>query len=94
MTRAEEAFKAWLRSPERVFVPKLKERYAQGQALGLSRQAVKAVLAAEPELTRLRSGRIPRDRRLSVSASGARPRWIWASSIGTVWDTARFSWVS
>jgi len=59
MTRAEEAFKAWLRSPERVFVPKLKERYAQGRALGLSRQAVKAVLAAEPELTRLRSGRIP-----------------------------------
>jgi hypothetical protein len=51
MTRAEEAFKAWLRSPERVFVPKLKERYAQGRALGLSRGAVKAVLAAEPELT-------------------------------------------
>ena len=59
MTRAEEAFKAWLRSPERIFVPKLKERYAQGRALGLSRGAVKAVLAAEPELTRLRSGRIP-----------------------------------
>ena len=51
MTRAEEAFKAWLRSPERIFVPKLKERYAQGRALGLSRGAVKAVLAAEPELT-------------------------------------------
>ena len=59
MTRAEESFKAWLRSPERIFVPKLKERYAQGQALGLSRQAVKAVLAKEPELTRLTSGRIP-----------------------------------
>ena len=94
MTRAEETFKAWLCSPKLIFVPKLKERYAQGRALGLSRGAVKAVLATEPELTRLRSGRFPRDRRLSVSASGARLRWIWVSSIGTVWDTARFSWVS
>jgi len=52
MTRAKEAFKAWLSSLKLIFVPKLKEPYAQRRALGLSRGVGKAVLATEPELTR------------------------------------------
>ena len=60
MTRAEEEFSAWLRSPQRIFVPRAAERYEQGRSLGLSRREVEAILAAEPELTRLRSGRIPK----------------------------------
>ena len=60
MTRAEEEFRAWLRSPQRIFVPRPAERYAQGRSLGLSRQAVRDLVASEPELTRLRSGRIPK----------------------------------
>ena len=60
MTRAEEEFRAWLRSPQRIFVPPAAERYQQGRSLGLSRREVEAVLAAEPELTRLRSGRVPK----------------------------------
>ena len=54
--------RTWLKSSDRIFVPTQAERLAQGQALGLSRTETQAVLASEPELTRLSSGRIPKSR--------------------------------
>ena len=54
--------RTWLKSSDRIFVLTQAERLAQGQALGLSRTETQAVLASEPELTRLSSGRIPKSR--------------------------------
>ena len=60
MPSPEETLRAWLRSPDRVFVPSEPERYAQGRSLGLATREIQSILASEPELTRLKSGRIPK----------------------------------
>ena len=58
LAQQETAFRVWLRSPERIFVPSWSERWAQEQRLELTRREIRAVVASEPELTRLTSGRI------------------------------------
>lgn len=60
MPSPEETLRTWLRSPDRVFVPSESERYAQGRSLGLSPREIQRILASEPELTRLKSGRVPK----------------------------------
>ena len=59
---AADQLRAWLKSPDRIFVPSRAERLAQGRRLGLSRSATQAVLASESELTRLVSGRVKSSR--------------------------------
>ena len=58
----EARFRAWLRSVDRVFVPPRTQIMAAARDLGLTASRTRQILASEPELTRLMSGRVPKSR--------------------------------
>ena len=58
----EARFRAWLRSVDRVFVPPRPQIMAAAREMGLTPGRTQQILDSEPELTRLKSGRVPKGR--------------------------------
>ena len=60
----EARFRAWLRSVDRVFVPPRTQIMAAARemGMGLTPGRTQQILDSEPELTRLKSGRVPKGR--------------------------------
>lgn len=58
----EARFRAWLRSVDRVFVPPRTQIMATASDMGLTPGQTQHILDSEPELTRLKSGRVPKGR--------------------------------
>jgi len=62
MEDPEARFRAWLRSVDRVFVPPRTQIMAAAREMGLTPGRTQQILDSEPELTRLKSGRVPKGR--------------------------------
>ena len=62
MSDHEARFRDWLRSIDRVFVPPRTQIMVAASDLGLTPSRTGQILASEPKLTRLTSGRVPKSR--------------------------------